>query len=68
MGKIVISELIRKYRKEKGISQESFGQMFGVSAQAVSKWEKEDCFPDIFILPKLAEVLGCSVNDFFENE
>lgn len=38
----------------------------GVSPQAVYKWEKEICYPDITFLPTLASLIGCTVGDFFE--
>ena len=39
--------------------------MLGVSAQAISKWEREECYPDITFLPELAALLLCRVDDFF---
>jgi transcriptional regulator with XRE-family HTH domain len=65
MKKIIISEKIKSYRKENRITQEEFGCIMGVSAQAVSKWEKELCYPDITFLPSLAVALGCGIDDFF---
>ena len=47
------------------MSQSAFGQLLGVSAQAVSKWEKELCYPDITLLPSLASIVGCTIADFF---
>ncbi|MBO5222656.1 MAG: helix-turn-helix transcriptional regulator [Clostridia bacterium] len=66
MNRISISEKIREHRRKKGLSQRAFGRLMGVSAQAICKWEQEACYPDITVLPRLAELLGCSVNDFFE--
>ena len=65
MKKIIISEKIKSFRKEHRLTQEEFGGIMGVSAQAVSKWEKELCYPDITFLPDLAAALGCGINDFF---
>ena len=36
----VLSERIAQLRKDRGLTQEQLGQLVGVSAQAVSKWEK----------------------------
>ncbi|MBE6597749.1 MAG: helix-turn-helix transcriptional regulator [Ruminococcaceae bacterium] len=63
---IVISQKIRDYRREKNISQTEFGEFFGVTAQSVSKWERGISYPDISLLPFLASVLCCSVDDLFE--
>ena len=56
-----ISASIRSYRRERSMSQTSFGELFGVSAQAVSKWEREISCPDIILLPEIARVLGVSI-------
>ena len=64
--KISISEKIKEYRHANNISQSEFGRLLGVSPQAVCKWEKEICYPDITFLPSLAGVIGCMIDDFFE--
>ena len=66
MKKIIVSEKIKEYRRENRLTQEEFGRLLGVSAQAISKWERRECYPDITFLPEIAELLCCSVNDFFE--
>ena len=37
---IMIGEKIRKYRKEKEISQETLAERLGVTFQAISRWER----------------------------
>lgn len=37
--KLSIGENIRRYRQEKGMTQESLAEAIGVSFQAVSRWE-----------------------------
>ena len=63
--KILISEKLKDYRKANNLTQFEFSSMIGVSPQAVSKWEREECFPDIIFLPTLASVFGCLVDDLF---
>ena len=65
MRKIIISQKIKNYRRNNNLTQEDFGKLLGVSAQAISKWERQECYPDITFLPDLAELLSCNVNDFF---
>lgn len=65
MKRIIVSEKIREYRKKHCLTQEDFGKLLGVSAQAISKWEREECYPDITFLPDIATLLHCTVNDFF---
>jgi DNA-binding XRE family transcriptional regulator len=64
--KISISKKIKTFRASHAMSQGTFGALMGVSAQAVSKWEKDLCYPDITVLPDLAALIGCSIADFFE--
>ncbi len=63
---IVIAEKVKKYREENGMSQREFGRLIGVSAQAVYKWERNLCYPDIIFLPYIAKILGCTTDDFFD--
>lgn len=53
---------IKRYRKEKGLTQEGLAQQLGVTYQAVSKWENGQSMPDITFLPELSSVLEVSVD------
>ena len=46
----------------KKFSQEQLAQIIGVSVQAVSKWDRSLSYPDIELLPLLAQILGVSVD------
>ena len=61
MNTLRISAAIRAFRREQRMSQTVFGEYFGVTAQAVSKWERELSCPDIILLPEIAKVLGVTV-------
>jgi transcriptional regulator with XRE-family HTH domain len=63
MNKIRIAEYILNFRKERGLSQGEFGALLGVSAFAISKWEREICYPDIFLLPDISNLLGVSIDE-----
>ena len=63
----VIGEQIKKYRVERGITQEQLGQLVGVTTQAVSRWERGGT-PDAEILPQLARVLGVNIDTLFGRE
>ena len=66
MNGILISGKIKEFRAEHKLIQGEFGKLLGVSAQAVSKWERQVCFPDIILLPELSRVLDCDIADLFE--
>ena len=59
-----LNERIAALRKERGFTLEQLGQMVGVSAQAVSKWEKGGA-PDVSLLPAVADALGVSIDSLF---
>ena len=63
-----LGERIAEKRKAKGYKQDELAEMLGVSAQAVSKWERDLCYPDITVLPRIAALVGCSINDFFTDK
>ena len=62
-NEIRIGECIFRYRKERGMTQGEFGKLLGVSAFAVSKWERSLSSPDIRTIKKLAEVFDVSIEE-----
>ena len=62
-NKIKIAEMILAYRKKRGLSQGELGALLGVSAFAVSKWEREICYPDIFLLADISDMLGVTTDE-----
>ena len=57
-----IGTVIRKYRKEKQLTQEEMAGYLGVTAPAVNKWENENSLPDISLLSPIARLLGISTD------
>ena len=66
MTKQTFGATISALRKEKGLTQLELARQMGVTDKAVSKWERDLSFPDVASLPKLAEVLGTSVDELLE--
>lgn len=52
-----IGEVIRKYRREKNMTQEEMAKYLGVTAPAVNKWENGNSMPDIMLLAPIARLL-----------
>jgi len=65
---MTIGRRIAQLRREKGLTQEELSQMMEVSAQAVSKWENDQTCPDITSLPKLAKILGVTVDELLSGK
>ena len=51
------------YRKESNLTQLQLAEKLNYSDKAISKWERAESVPDIYILNTLAELYSCSVDD-----
>lgn len=60
-----IGNQIKALRLRRGLSQETVAQHVGVTAQAVSKWERGAAMPDITLLPELATYFGVTIDALF---
>jgi len=56
---------IHSLRRKRQVSQEDLARAMGVTTQAVSKWENGKANPDLFLLPKLAEYFGVTIDSLF---
>lgn len=61
-----IGKKIKDLRQENNLTQEELANDLGVSFQAVSRWENGMSYPDIEILPILANMFDISVDDLLE--
>ena len=52
-------------RKEKKVTQAQLAEKLGVSEQAISKWENDQCAPDVSLFPVIAEYFGVSIDRIF---
>lgn len=57
-----ISENIKKYRKERKMTQEQLAEVLGVTVGAVYKWESGICLPELRLIMNLAEYFDTSVD------
>lgn len=55
-------------RKDAGMTQQEAADRLGVSNKTISKWESGGGFPDIAILPALAELYGVTADDILAGE
>ena len=63
-----LSANIKRLRLEKSLTQEQLATKLGVSAQAVSKWETSETYPDGALLVPLANELEVSLDELFGND
>lgn len=60
-----IGEKIRDLRKRDNRKQEDLANALGVTAQAVSRWESGGCFPDMNMIPAIANYFHVSIDSLF---
>ena len=65
---MTLGNKIAALRKEQGLTQEALAQRLEVTNQSVSKWESDQCCPDIQLLPKLADIFGVTIDALFGRE
>ena len=65
---MIIGSKIAFYRKKLGITQDTLAQKLEVSNQAVSKWESDQCCPDISLLPLLADIFEITIDELFDRK
>ena len=58
---------LKLYRKQHGYTQEQIAEKLGVSRQAVAKWERGDCLPDIENVIALADLYEITVDSLVRN-
>ena len=68
MNQEKIGKLIRDIRKKNKMSQQQFAEKYGVTYQAVSKWENGKCLPDPSLYNPLCALLNISLTELFNGE
>ena len=66
--KLTLGEKIKELRKRDGRKQEDLAGALGVSNQAVSRWEKDGSYPDMEMLPAIANYFGVTIDELFGYE
>ena len=61
-----IGSRIRKYRKDKSLSQKDFAALLGVSASRVNNWENGVNRPDVDILADICRTLNVSPSELLD--
>lgn len=54
--------IIKNLRKQRNLTQEEIAEILNISCQAISKWETNTSYPDISLLPIIADYFGVSID------
>ena len=63
---IKVGKNIKKLREKKSITQEKLANYLGVTPQAISRWESETGYPDIELLPLIANFFDVTIDDLLD--
>ncbi len=65
---LILGTKIRELRRRDGRTQEDLAGALGVSCQAVSRWENDSTFPDMTLIPAIANYFGVTIDELFGYE
>lgn len=63
-----VGQFILKLRKDNNLTQGQFADMFGVTPQAVSKWENGKNIPDIMIIKEICHKFSIDINEILDGK
>lgn len=59
--RLPISQVIKRLRKEKNITQEELARVLSVTYQSVSRWENDLAYPDVELIPLISNYFGVTM-------
>ena len=62
--KKIVADNISYYRKKMGLTQLQLAEKINYSDKAISKWERAESLPEVFVLNQLATFFCVTLNDF----
>ncbi|MBQ9133540.1 MAG: helix-turn-helix transcriptional regulator [Clostridia bacterium] len=65
MSNLKIGEKIKAKRRERDLTQEELANMLSVTKAAVSKWENAESYPDVTMLPQIAQLFHITIDELF---
>lgn len=68
MNQEKIGNLIKEIRKKNNLTQAEFAERYGVTYQAVSKWENGKNIPDIMLLKQISEDFDTPLSDLLDGK
>jgi len=68
MEKKTIGSFIAVLRKASGMTQQEMADKLNISNKAISRWERDECSPDLSLIPIIAEMFGVSCDELLKGE
>ncbi len=68
MEKKTIGKFISALRRANGMTQKELGDKLYVSDKTVSRWERDECLPELSLIPAIAEIFGITTDELLRGE
>ena len=66
--KLIVASKLIKLRQEAGMTQAELGEKLNYSDKTVSKWERAESMPDVFVLTQIAAIYGTTVDGILSEQ
>ena len=63
-----IGSFLAALRKANGLTQKQLAEKLNVSDKAVSRWERDECAPDLSLIPVIAEIFGITSDELLRGQ
>ena len=68
MEKMTIGKFISALRRANGMTQKELGERLYVSDKTVSRWERDECTPELNLIPAIAEIFGVTSDELLRGQ
>ncbi len=63
-----IGKFISALRRAAGMTQKELGERLFVSDKTVSRWERDECTPELALIPAIADIFGVTADELIRGE
>lgn len=68
MERRTLGSFLAALRKAKGLTQQQLADLLHVSNKAVSRWERDECAPDLSLIPVIADLFGVTADELLRGQ
>lgn len=68
MEKKTMGSFISALRRAAGMTQRELGERLFVSDKTVSRWERDECTPELALIPAIADLFGVTADELLRGE
>ena len=66
MDELEFAQRLKRYRRERGLTQQELADLVGVSRQTIMQLERNRYNPSMLLAYSIAQVFGVTIEDLFE--